>query len=185
MISSGELKKGMAIELGGELYQVVDFQHIKLGRGSAQMSLKLRNMRDGHTIERAFQSTEKFNKAYVEYRPVQYLYNDRDLYHFMDTKSYDQMALSKSQLGDAVKYLKEQMSLELLMHNDEPIGVELPTAVDLKIIETPPGFRGDTAASGTKPAKVETGITVNVPLFVNANDTIKVDTRTGQYLERV
>jgi len=185
MISSTELRKGIAIELDGELYQVVEYHHIKMGRGSAQVSLKLRNMRDGHSIERGFQASERFKKAFVEYRPVQYLYNDGDLYYFMDTDNFEQLALSKTQLGDAVKYLKEQMNLELLIAHEEAIGVEMPKAVELQVSETGPGFRGDTASAGNKPAKLETGIMVNIPLFVQTGDTIKVDTRTGEYLERV
>ncbi|MEW6033245.1 MAG: elongation factor P [Chloroflexota bacterium] len=167
------------------MYQVVDYQHIKMGRGSAQISLKLRNLRDGHIIERGFQASEKFTKAFIEYRPVQYLYSDGDLYHFMDTENFNQLSLNEAQLGDAIKYLKEEMNLELLVHRDEPIGVEMPKAVELKVAETGPGFKGDTASAGSKPSKLETGITVNVPLFVNKGDTIKVDTRTGQYIERV
>lgn len=184
MIDAGELRKGLTIEIDGILYQVIDYQHIKMGRGSAQVSLKLRNLRDGHTTERGFQASERFTKAFIEYRPVQFLYADGDLFHFMDTENFNQLSLGKKQLGDAVKYLKEEMNLELLMHNDEAIGVEMPKAVELKVAEAPPGFRGDTASAGTKPAKLETGISVNVPLFVNTGDIIKVDTRTGQYLER-
>jgi len=185
MIDAGELRKGLTIEIDGIPYQVMDYQHIKLGRGSAQVSLKLRNVRDGHATERAFQASERFARAFIEYRPVQFLYRDGDLYNFMDTDNFNQLSLGKEQLGDAVKYLKEEMNLELLMYKDEAIGVEMPKAVELKVVEAPPGFRGDTASAGTKPAKLETGINVNVPLFVNTDDVIKVDTRTGQYLERV
>lgn len=185
MISSTDLKKGLCIELDGQLYQVIEAHHIKLGRGSAQVSVKLRNVRDGHTIERGFQASERFKEAVVEYRPVQYLYNDGDIYHFMDTESFEQLALNKAQLGDAVKFLKEQMNLELLTYKDEAVGVEMPTSVELKVIETGPGFRGDTASAGTKPAKLETGVMVNVPMFVQTGEAVKVDTRTGEYLERV
>lgn len=185
MISSTDLRKGVCIELDGQLYLVVDSHHIKLGRGSAQVSLKLRNVRDGHTIERGFQASERFQKAFVEYRPVQYLYNDGDLFHFMDTENYDQLALNKSQLGDAVKYLKEQMTLELLTYKDEPVGIEMPNAVELQVADTGPGFKGDTASAGNKPARLESGVTVNVPLFVQTGDILKVDTRTGEYIERV
>ncbi len=185
MISSTDLRKGICIEYDGQVYQVVEYHHIKLGRGSAQISVKLRSMKDGHAIERGFQASERFKEAFVEYRPVQYQYNDGDNYHFMDTDSFEQLALNKKQLGDSVKYLKEQMMLELLTHNDEAIGVEMPKAVELRVTETGPGFRGDTASAGTKPAQLETGVNVNVPLFVQTGDTIKVDTRTGEYLERV
>lgn len=185
MISSTDLRKGVCIEYNNELYQVVEYQHIKMGRGSAQISVKLRSLKDGHAIERGFQASEKFKKALIEYRPVQYQYSDGDVYHFMDTESFEQLTLDKKQLGDSVSYLKEQMNLELLTHNDQPIGVEMPKSVELKVTETGPGYRGDTASAGNKPAKMETGVMVNVPLFVQTGDTIKVDTRTGQYLERV
>lgn len=185
MINVGEIRKGIIIELDGQLYSIVDFQHIKMGRGSAQVRLKLRNVRTGAVIDRSFQATEKFQRVRLDHRTVQYLYNDGERYYFMDTESFDQFPLTPDQLGDAVNYLKEGITLELLSYNDQPIGVELPITVDLKVVETEPGFRGDTATGGTKPAKVETGLTVQVPLFVNQGETIRVDTRTGSYLERV
>jgi len=185
LINVGEIRKGIIIELDGQLYSIVDFQHIKMGRGSAQVRLKLRNVRTGAVIDRSFQATEKFQRVRLDHRTVQYLYNDGERYYFMDTESFDQFPLTPDQLGDAVNYLKEGITLELLSYNDQPIGVELPITVDLKVVETEPGFRGDTATGGTKPAKVETGLTVQVPLFVNQGETIRVDTRTGSYLERV
>ena len=185
MINVGEIRKGIIIELDGQLYSIVDFQHIKMGRGSAQVRLKLRNVRTGAVIDRSFQATEKFQRVRLDHRTVQYLYNDGERYYFMDTESFDQFPLTPDQLGDAVNYLKEGITLELLSYNDQPIGVELPITVDLKVVETEPGFRGDTATGGTKPAKVETGLTVQVPLFVKQGETIRVDTRTGSYLERV
>ena len=185
MINVGEIKKGIIIELDGQLYSIVDFQHIKMGRGSAQVRLKLRNVKTGGIIDRSFQATEKFQRVRLDHRTVQYQYNDGDLYHFMDTETFDQIALTREQLGDAINYLKDGIELELLSYKDEPIGVELPITVDLKIEQTEPGFRGDTATGGTKPAVVETGLVVQVPLFVNQGETIRVDTRTGQYLERV
>lgn len=185
MINVGELRRGIIIELDNQLYQVVEFQHIKMGRGSAQVRLKLRNVRSGSIVDRSFQATEKFQRVRLEHRTVQYLYSDNDLYHFMDTESFDQIALTKEQLGDAINYLKENNNLELLSYNDEPIGVEMPITVDLQVVHTEPGFRGDTATGGTKPATVETGLVVQVPLFVNQGETIRVDTRTGEYLERV
>ncbi len=185
MIDSGELRKGIIIELDKELYQVVDYHHIKLGRGSAQVRLKLRDIRGGHTTERAFQSSEKFIRARLDYHTMQYLYNDGDLHYFMDQESFEQMPLTASQLGDALNYLKEGMSLETLSYKGELVGVEMPTAVELRVIDTGPGFKGDTATAGNKPAKLETGITIQVPLFINKGDVIKVDTRTGEYLERV
>ena len=184
MISTGELKKGIAIELEGELYQILDWQHIKMGRGSAQVRLKLRDIRGGHTIERTFQAGEKFPRARLDRRAVQFLYSDGDLYYFMDAESFEQTMLSQEQLGNAINYLKEGMSLDILTYKDEPISVELPNSVELEVVETDPGFKGDTATAGNKPAKLETGITIQVPLFVNNGDIVRVDTRTGEYLER-
>jgi len=184
MISSGELRKGITIELDGELYQVLDYQHIKMKK-TALKRLKLRDIRGGHTIERTFQAGEKFVRARLDYHSMQYLYNDDDLYYFMDEENFEQMPLSASQLGDALNYLKEGMSVEVSSYKDEVVGVELPIAVSLQVIETDPGFKGDTASAGNKPAKLETGITIQVPLFVNEGDIIKVDTRDGSYMERV
>ena len=185
MISTGELKKGITIELEGELYQIIDWQHIKMGRGSAQVRLKLRDIRGGHTIERTFQAGERFTRARLERRTVQFLYSDEELYYFMDSESFEQSPLNRDQLGDAINYLKEGMSLDILSYQDEPIGVELPNSVELEVVDTGPGFKGDTATAGNKPAKLETGITIQVPLFVNNGDILRVDTRTGEYLERV
>jgi len=185
MISSGELRKGIIIELEGTLYQVLDYQHIKMGRGSAQTRLRLRDIRGGHTIERTFQASEKFTRVRLDFRKMQYLYNDGDLYYFMDEESFEQLPLTANQIGDAINYLKEGMSLEVSSYKGELVGVELPITVELQVVETGPGFKGDTATAGTKPAELETGITIQVPLFVNNGDVIKVDTRTGSYLERV
>ncbi|MBN2463440.1 MAG: elongation factor P [Dehalococcoidia bacterium] len=185
MIDAGELKRGITIELDGQLYQVLDFQHIKIGRGSAQVRLKLRDLRAGHTTERSFQASETFTRAFLERRPAQYLYNEGSLYYFMDTKTFDQMPLDKSMLGDALNYLKDESNLEILTHKGKSVGIQLPVSVELKVTETGPGFKGDTASAGTKPAELETGLTIKVPLFINNGDTIKVDTRTGEYLERV
>ncbi len=185
MIDAGELKKGITIVLDGQLYQVLDYQHIKMGRGSAQIRIRLRDVKAGHIVEKSFQASEKFAKAFLERRQVQFLYNDGNLYHFMDNQNYEQMAVDKVLMGDTINYLKENMNMELLIHKSVPIGVELPISVELKIAETGPGFKGNTASAGGKPAKLETGITIQVPFFINTGDTIKVDTRTGQYLERV
>ena len=184
MIGSGDLRKGITIELDGKLYQVIDYQHVKMKR-TALARLKLRDIRDGHTIEQTFQAGEKFTRARLDYRNVQYLYNDGDLYHFMDEENFEQFPLNRSQLGDTINYLKEGMSLQVSTYKDEVVGVELPVAVELEVIETDPGFKGDTATGGSKPAKLETGITLQVPLFVNTGDVIKVDTRSAIYLERV
>lgn len=185
MIDAGELKKGITIMLDGQLYQVLDYNHIKIGRGSAQIRIRLRDVKAGHTIEKSFQASEKFAKVFLERRPVQFLYNDGDLYHFMDSETYEQMAVEKVMMGDALNYLKENMNLEIVIHKGTPIGVELPLSVELKVAETGPGFKGNTASAGGKPAKMETGITIQVPFFINTGDMIKVDTRTGTYLERV
>jgi elongation factor P len=185
MISTGDLKKGIAIELEDTLYTIVDFAHIKMGRGSAQVRLKLRDVKGGHTIERTFQAGEKFPRARLVRQSAQYLYADGDVHHFMNTDTYDQVALNGDQLGDALQYLRENATCEVLIHGDQPIGVELPAAVELAVAETDPWVKGDTAQGGTKPAKMETGIMVQVPLFINSGDVIKVDTRSGQYLERV
>ncbi|MBA7704982.1 Elongation factor P [subsurface metagenome] len=184
MISSGELRKGIIIELEGKLYQVLDYQHIKMKK-TALNRLKLRDIRGGHTIEQTFQASEKFVRARLDFRSMQYLYSDGDLYHFMDKENFEQLPLSAAQLGDTLSYLKEGMSVEVSSYKGELVGVELPITVELEIIETEPGFKGDTATAGNKPAKLETGITIQVPLFINTGDIIKVDTRDGSYLERV
>jgi len=184
MINGSELRRGVIIELEGKLYQVIEYQHVKMKR-TALARVKLRDMQAGHTIERTFQSDDKFTQARLDYRNSQYLYNDGDLYYFMDEENYEQTALSAEQLGDAVNYLKEGMSLGISSYKGELVGVELPITVELKVIDTGPGFKGDTATAGNKPAKLETGITIQVPLFINKEDIIKVDTRTGSYLERV
>ena len=184
MISTGEIKRGMTIELDGNLYQVVEFQHIKLGRGSAQMRMKLRNVRRGDLVEKTFQAGDRFQRARLDHRNVQYLYKDGTHYHFMDTATYDQIALDEAQLGDAVSYLTDGMTALLSEYEGDPIGVELPASVVLAVTETDLGLKGDTATGATKPATLETGLRVSVPLFVERGDKIRVDTRTGEYLER-
>jgi len=184
MISGGELRKGITVELEGKVYQVIDYQHVKMKR-TALARVKLRDVQGGHTIERTFQSNDKFTRARLDYRRMQYLYNDGDLYYFMDEESFEQMPLNASQLGDTISYLKEGISLEVSSYKGELVGVELPITVELSVTETDPGFKGDTATAGNKPAKLETGITIQVPLFINEGDVIKVDTRNGSYLERV
>lgn len=184
MVSGRELKKGNVIEMDGTLYQVLDYQHIKMKR-IALLRMKLRDVRGGHTIERTFPSNEKLKLVRLDYRDMQFLYADGNLYHFMDNETYEQMAIDKAQLGDAVNYLKENDSARVSTYKDEVIGVELPAAVELEVVDTEPGFKGNTATGGTKPATVETGIIVQVPLFVEKGTVIKVDTRNGQYLERV
>ena len=183
MISGSELRKGIVIELEGKLYQVIDYQHIKMKR-TALARVKLRGISAGHTIERTFQSNEKLVRARLESRPMQYLYNDGELYYFMDEQNFEQITLNADQLGDALNYLKEGVSVEVSSYKGEVVGIELPITVELEVIETDPGFKGDTATAGSKSAKLETGLTIQVPLFINEGDVIKIDTRTGTYLER-
>jgi elongation factor P len=184
MISGSELRKGVIIELDDKLYQVIDYQHVKMKR-TALARVKLRDIRAGHTIEQSFQSDQKFTRVRLEFRGVQYLYNDGGLYYFMDEENFEQTPLNADQLGDAINYLKEGMSLQVSSYKGALVGVEMPITVELEVTETGPGFKGDTATAGTKPATLETGITIQVPLFINKGDIIKVDTRDGSYLERV
>jgi elongation factor P len=185
MISTGDLRKGVAIELDGDLWQILDYHHIKMGRGSAQVRITLRNIKRGQTIERSFQAGTKWPRASMERRPVQFLYRDGDDFHFMDTDTYDQFMLTAEALGEAVPYLKDGMTLDRTSYQGETIGVELPVTVDLAVVTTEPGFAGDTAQGARKPATLETGLVVQVPLFVSEGDTIRVDTRTGEYQTRV
>ena len=185
MISTGELKKGVTIELDNELWQILDYHHIKMGRGSAQVRITLRNVRRGQTIERSFQAGTKWPRAQMEQRPVQFLYRDGDDFYFMDTDTYDQFMLRGEQLGSATTFLKDGMTLDRTSYQGETIGVELPVTVDLRVEKTDPGFAGDTAQGARKPATTETGLVVSVPLFVGEGDTIRVDTRTGEYQTRL
>lgn len=185
MIDTGELKRGLCVEIDGELYRILNYEHIKMGRGSAQVKIKFQNMRTGAIIDRGYQAGAKFKRVTLDHRTVQYLYHEENVYYFMDTETYEQLALDAAHLGEDVGYLKDGITLELLLYNDEPVGVELPITVDLKVTETEPGFKGDTATGAMKPAILETGLKINVPLFVNQGDIVRVDTRTGQYVERV
>jgi len=185
MISTGDLKRGVIIEMDRQLFSVMEYQHQKIGRGSAQVRMRLRNIRTGSISDTTVQAGTKFPRVRLEQRDMQYLYAEENAYYFMDQQSYDQIALTAQQLGDAVSYLKDGMVLQVQFYEDEPVAVDLPITVELEIVETDPGFKGDTAAGGTKPAKMETGLVVNVPLFVNQGERIKIDTRTGTYLERV
>ena len=185
MVSTGDLRRGIAIELDGELWQILDYHHIKMGRGSAQVRIKLRNVKRGQTVERTFQAGEKWPRAYLDKRQVQFLYRDGDQFHFMDTENYDQFTLDARQLDEAAHYLKDGMLLDRTVYEGETIGVELPITVDLAVAQTEPGFAGDTQSGARKPARTETGLLVQVPLFVNEGDTIRIDTRTGEYQTRV
>lgn len=185
MITATELRKGVTFELEGQLQRVLDYQHTQLGRGSANIRVKVKNVGSGTISEKVFGSNDRFQDVRLETRQVQYLYADGDLHYFMDLETYDQPALGSEQLGEGVRYLKEGVVVNLLTWDGRPVEVELPTTVDLRVTRTDPGFRGDTATGGTKPATVETGLTVQVPLFVQQGETIRVDTRTGSYLTRV
>jgi elongation factor P len=185
MISTGELRKGVALELDGELWQILDYHHIKMGRGSAQVRITLRNIKRGQTVERSFQAGTKWPRASMEKRPVQFLYRDGDDFHFMDNDSYDQFVLTSAQLGEAAPYMKDGMTLDRTSYQGETIGVELPVTVDLQVTDTEPGFAGDTQSGARKPATTESGLVVQVPIFVEIGDTIRVDTRTGEYQTRV
>jgi elongation factor P len=185
VISTGELRKGVAIDLDGELWQVLDYHHIKMGRGSAQVRIKLKNIKRGQTVERTFQAGEKWPRAFLDKRQVQFLYRDGDSFHFMDTESYEQFEMSAVQLDDAARYLTDGMMLDRTTYEGETIGVELPINVDLRVAQTEPGFAGDTQSGTRKPATTETGLVLQVPLFVNTGDVIRVDTRTGEYQTRV
>jgi len=185
MISVGDLRRGIAIELDGDLWQILEFHHIKMGRGSAQIRIKLRNVKRGQTVERTFQSSEKWPQAILDKRPVQFLYRDGDDFHFMEDETFEQFSMTAQQLADTVDYLTEGMTLDRTTYEGETIGVELPTSVELKVIETEPGFAGDTQSGAKKPATTESGLVVHVPIFVEEGDTIRVDTRNGEYQTRV
>jgi len=185
MIDAAELRKGAAIELDGEIYQILEYQHVKMQQRQPVVKLKLRSVRTGNFIERNFQSGDKVATVFLEHRPVQYLYSDGDLYYFMDNDTYEQIMLSPAQIGEGKKYLKEGLMLEILTCKGNTVTIELPNSVELRVIETEPGFKGDRATAGTKPAKLETGVTVQVPLFISVGDVVRVDTRSGAYLEKV
>lgn len=184
MISSNDFRTGVTIELDGGVWQVVDFQHVKPGKGAAFVRAKLKNAKSGAVVERTFNAGEKVPKAHIDRREMQYLYESDEMYNFMDNETYEQIALSPEQMADAKKFLKENMSIGIMFFQGLVIGIDLPYSVELKVIETDPGIRGDTATGGKKPAKLETGYVVNVPLFINEGDVLRVDTRSGDYIER-
>jgi len=185
MISTSDFRTGLTIELDSEVYTIVDFQHVKPGKGAAFVRTKLKNLKTGAITERTFRAGEKMERAILDRREMQYLYNAGDEYHLMDTETYEQLALTAEQLGDGVKYLKENMNLHVLFYQGQIIGVELPYFVELEVVATEPGIKGDTASGGSKPATMETGLVVQVPFFINVGDVLRVDTRTGEYIERV
>ncbi|MGB9814094.1 MAG: elongation factor P [Thermovenabulum sp.] len=185
MISTNDLRPGVTVEIDGEVYVVVEFQHVKPGKGAAFVRTKIKNVKTGQVFERNFRAGEKLNRAILERKTMQYLYETDGTYYFMDTQTYEQIPLTKEQLGDALKFLKENLEVMVVFYEGKAIGIELPTFVELKVVETEPGFRGDTATGGSKPATLETGAVVQVPLFVEIGDVIRIDTRTGEYLSRV
>lgn len=185
MVQAGDFKNGLTIEMDGAVYQIIDFQHVKPGKGSPFVRTKLKNIMNGGVVEKTFRPTEKMPQAHVDRSEYQYLYQDGDLYNFMQTETYEQIALSSDSVGDALKFVKENDICKLCSYNGQVFAIEPPLFVELEITETEPGVKGDTATGATKPAVVETGATVYVPLFVNLGDKIKIDTRTGEYLSRV
>jgi len=184
MITASEFRNGATFELDNQIFQIVEFQHVKPGKGAAFVRTKMRNIITGSTVERTFNPNDKMPKAHIERKDMQYLYNDGDLFYFMDVETYEQLPISQSTIGDAFKFVKENMVVKILSHKGNVFGIEPPTFVELEITHTEPGFKGDTATGATKPATLETGAIVKVPLFVNQGDRIKIDTRTGDYLER-
>jgi len=185
MIDTGGLRKGLTLDYEGRLVKVIDFAHNKQGRGSAQVRMTLRDLRTGSITQHSVQAGARFQSVRLERKHVQYLYAEAGRFHFMDLDTFEQIELDESAVSQVMKFIKENDPVDLMTYNDAPIDLELPTAVELKVTETDPGIKGDTATGGTKPATLETGLVVSVPLFVNIGDTLKVDTRTGEYLERV
>ncbi len=185
MISAGDFRNGITIELDNNIFQIIEFQHVKPGKGAAFVRTKLKNIKSGGVVEKTFRPTEKCPQARIDRKDMQYLYSDGDLYHFMDQETFEQIALNEESVGDALKFVKENDICKVCSHNGSVFAIEPPLFVELEITETEPGFKGDTATGATKPAVVETGATVYVPLFVEFGDKIKIDTRTGEYLSRV
>ncbi|MCL2571430.1 MAG: elongation factor P [Defluviitaleaceae bacterium] len=185
MISAGEFRNGVTIELDGGIYTIIDFQHVKPGKGAAFVRTTLRNLESGSILEKTFRPSEKMPRAHIERRDLQYMYNDGQLYYFMDTESFEQLEINASDVADTMTFVKENEMVKVLEHNGRIFGIEPPMFVELAITDTEPGFKGDTAQGVLKPATVETGTQIKVPLFVNIGDTVKIDTRTGEYLGRV
>ena len=185
MVSAGDFRNGITFEMDGNVYSIIEFQHVKPGKGAAFVRTKIRNVITGSVVEKTFNPNDKYPTAFIDRKDMQYLYEDGDLYYFMDTETYDQVALNSETVGDALKFVKENEMCKICSHNGSVFSVEPPLFVELEITETEPGFKGDTATGASKPATVETGATVAVPLFVNQGDKIKIDTRTGEYLSRV
>lgn len=184
MISAGDFRNGITFELDGNVVQVIEFQHVKPGKGAAFVRTKYKNVITGAVVERSFNPTDKYPTAYIERKDMQYLYSDGDLYYFMDMETYEQQPIDSSELGPAFQFVKENMEVKVLSYKGNVFGVEPPNFVELEVTETDPGFKGDTATNATKPATLETGAEIKVPLFINQGDMIRIDTRTGEYMER-
>ncbi|MBQ7040088.1 MAG: elongation factor P [Clostridia bacterium] len=184
MISAGDFRNGVTFEMEGNVFQIVEFQHVKPGKGAAFVRTKLKNVITGGVVEKTFRPTEKMEKAHIDRKDMQYSYSDGDLYYFMDQETFDMVPISADQVGDALKFVKEEMICKILSYKGSVFGIEPPTFVELLVTETEPGFKGDTATGATKPATLETGAVINVPLFIEENEMIRVDTRTGEYMER-
>lgn len=185
MYSTADFKKGLKIEFNGEPYEIIDFQHVKMGRGGAIVRTKMKNLKTGYIMENTFRSGEKVERPNLEEKEMQFLYKSDKDYVFMDNETYEQFTISEDLVGDSKDYLLENMNVRILFFQGNPIGIDLPTFVEIKVVETVPGIKGDTVSGGSKPAKLETGATIQVPLFINEGDVIKIDTRTGTYIERV
>ncbi len=184
MISTADFKNGMTIELGGKLYEIVSFQHVKPGKGGAFVRTKLKELKSGHILDKTFRAGEKMNRAFLDEKEMQYLYREDNFFYFMNLEDYEQSAINEDQLGESIKFLKENMVVTILMHQSTLIGINLPLFVELKVTKTEPGMRGDTVSGGSKPATLETGTIIQVPLFINNGDSVRIDTRTGKYVER-
>ena len=184
MITAGDFRNGVTIEIDDKVCQIIEFQYVKPGKGAAFVRTKLKDIKNGGVVERSFRPTEKFPTAHIDRKDMQYLYNDGDLYYFMDVETYDQISLNEDEIGDSLKFVKENEMCKICSHKGSVFAVEPPLFVELEITDTEPGFKGDTASNTYKPATLETGYSLQVPLFINTGDMIRVDTRTGEYMER-
>ena len=184
MVTAGDFRNGVTFEMDGKVYSIIEFQHVKPGKGAAFVRTKIRDVINGGVTERTFNPTEKFPTAYVERKDMVYSYNDGDLYYFMDPETFDQVPINRDSLGDAFKFVKEDMTCKVLSYKGNVFGIEPPFFVELQVVKTDPGFKGDTATNATKPATLETGAEIKVPLFINEGEMIRIDTRTGEYMER-
>ena len=185
MVSAGDFRNGVTFEEDGNIFQIVEFQHVKPGKGAAFVRTKIKNIKTGAVVEKTYRPTDKYPKAHIERKDMQYSYSDGDLFYFMDQETFDMIPINASQVGDTLKFVKENETVKILSHNGEVFGIEPPNFVELEVTNTEPGFAGNSTQGATKPATLETGVTINVPLFVNIGDVLRIDTRTGTYMERV